>query len=175
MAFHYLDKCWHTINWTLGNTFQWNFNRNSSVFIWENHLKYNLQKIAAILYRPQCVNLLYTNLPCHVWLYDILTIDMLLDFTNEAWPHSSRVPFVSFLWLIKTCRRAVATPAWILTMWTRTKMLGARLLGWVCALWCLLGRGECKPKYFFLWVVCKFRTKLSTAQVSVLYIFEALT
>ena len=33
---HYLNQCWHIVNWTIGNKFQWNFNRNSNIFIQEN-------------------------------------------------------------------------------------------------------------------------------------------
>ena len=30
---HYLNQWWNIVNWTLGNKLQWNFNRNSSIFI----------------------------------------------------------------------------------------------------------------------------------------------
>ena len=30
---HYLNQCWVIVNWTLMNTFQWNFNQNSYIFI----------------------------------------------------------------------------------------------------------------------------------------------
>ena len=33
---HYLKQCWNIINWTLRNKCQWNFNRNSYIFIQEN-------------------------------------------------------------------------------------------------------------------------------------------
>ena len=30
---HYLNQCWHIVNWTIGNKFQWNINRNFHIFI----------------------------------------------------------------------------------------------------------------------------------------------
>ena len=32
---HYLNKCWFIAKWTPGNKFQWNSNRNSTIFIQE--------------------------------------------------------------------------------------------------------------------------------------------
>ena len=42
-------------NWTLWNKFQWNFNRNSNIFIHENEFESVVCEMAAILSRPQCV------------------------------------------------------------------------------------------------------------------------
>ena len=37
---HYLNQCWNTVNWTLGNKLQWNLNQNLNIFIqWKMHLK----------------------------------------------------------------------------------------------------------------------------------------
>ena len=33
---HYLNQCWLIVNWTPGNKFQWNLNRNPIIFIKEN-------------------------------------------------------------------------------------------------------------------------------------------
>ena len=33
---HYLNQCWNIDNWTPGNKLQWNFKRNSFIFIEEN-------------------------------------------------------------------------------------------------------------------------------------------
>ena len=33
---HYLNQCWNIVNWSLGNKLQWNFSRNSNIFIKEN-------------------------------------------------------------------------------------------------------------------------------------------
>ena len=32
----YLNQCWRIVNWSHGNKFQWNMNRNSVIFIQEN-------------------------------------------------------------------------------------------------------------------------------------------
>ena len=42
-------------HWTLGNKLQWNFNRNSNIFIQENALQNVVCEMASILSRPQCV------------------------------------------------------------------------------------------------------------------------
>ena len=43
------------INWTPRNKLQWNFNRNSYIFIQENAHENVVCKMASILSRPQCV------------------------------------------------------------------------------------------------------------------------
>ena len=48
-------KWWNIVNWTLRNKFQWNFNRNSNIFIQENALENVICEMASILSRPQCV------------------------------------------------------------------------------------------------------------------------
>ena len=45
-------------HWTLRNKVQWNINRNSCIFIQENASEIVVWKMAAILSRPQCVNIL---------------------------------------------------------------------------------------------------------------------
>ena len=45
----------------LGNKLQWNFNRNSYIFITENPFQYVICKMATILSRPQCVNKSFYN------------------------------------------------------------------------------------------------------------------
>ena len=54
---HYLNQCWNIVNWTLRNKLQWIFNRNSYIFIHENAFENVVCEMAAILSRPQCVNL----------------------------------------------------------------------------------------------------------------------
>ena len=41
---------------SLGTNFQWNFNRNSNIFIQENALEHVVSEMTSILSRPQCVN-----------------------------------------------------------------------------------------------------------------------
>ena len=48
-------KCWNIVNWTLRNKLQWNFNRNTYIFIKENASENVIWKMVAILSRPQCV------------------------------------------------------------------------------------------------------------------------
>ena len=48
---HYLKQCWVSINWTLRNKLQWNFNWNTNLFIHENASENTVCKMAAILSR----------------------------------------------------------------------------------------------------------------------------
>ena len=52
---HYLNQCWHIVNWTLGNKLQSNFNRNSNIFFQEKAFENVVWKIAAMLSRHQCI------------------------------------------------------------------------------------------------------------------------
>ena len=45
---HYLDQCWKIFNWTFRNKLQWNFNRNSNIFIQEVAFENVVCKIASI-------------------------------------------------------------------------------------------------------------------------------
>ena len=60
---HYLNQWWNIVNWTLKNKHQWDFNRNSYIFIQENAFENVVWKMAAILSRPQWVNGLRANKP----------------------------------------------------------------------------------------------------------------
>ena len=53
---HYLNQCWNIVNWTLQNNLQWNFNRNSNIFIQENALENVVCEMASILSQSQWVN-----------------------------------------------------------------------------------------------------------------------
>ena len=52
---HYLNQCWNIVNWTSRNKLQWNFSRNSWIFIHQNPFENVIWKMAAILSWPQCV------------------------------------------------------------------------------------------------------------------------
>ena len=54
---HYLNQCWNIVNWNLRNKLQWNFNRNSNIFIQEYALDNVVCEMASILSRPQCVDI----------------------------------------------------------------------------------------------------------------------
>ena len=55
-----MDKYCPIVNWTPWNKPQWNINRNSYIFIQENAFQNTVCEMAAILSRPQCVNLSFT-------------------------------------------------------------------------------------------------------------------
>ena len=52
---HYLNHYWNIVNWALKNKLQWNFNRNSDIFIQENALENVVWEMASILSWPQYV------------------------------------------------------------------------------------------------------------------------
>ena len=47
---HYLNQCWNSVNWTLGNKLQWNLNQNVYIFIQENAFEKFFWK-----WRPLCL------------------------------------------------------------------------------------------------------------------------
>ena len=53
---HYLNQCWHIVNWTLRNKLQWNSNQNTKLFIHENAFQNVIWEMAAILFRRRWVN-----------------------------------------------------------------------------------------------------------------------
>ena len=61
---YYLNQCWNIVNWTFRKKLEWNFNRNSNIFIQEIAIENVVCKMASILSQPQWVN---HYQPC-VWL-----------------------------------------------------------------------------------------------------------
>ena len=53
---HYLNQWFLIVNWILRNKSQWNLNQNTKIFIEENPFENVVCKMAAILFRPQCVS-----------------------------------------------------------------------------------------------------------------------
>ena len=51
---YYLHHCWVIDNWT-SDKHQWNLNRNITIFIQDNQFENVVWKMAAILFRHQCV------------------------------------------------------------------------------------------------------------------------
>ena len=51
---HCGKQCWPVVDWSYGNTFQWNSKRNTKNSFQLNAFKCIICKIAAILFRPQC-------------------------------------------------------------------------------------------------------------------------
>ena len=65
----YLNQWWNIVNWTLRNKLQWNFNRNSNIFINKNAFEDVVCEMVSILSRPQCVKVRWEidftkQLPC---------------------------------------------------------------------------------------------------------------
>ena len=58
-----LNQWWLVINCTTRNKLQWNFKRNTSIFVQENAFDCFACKVSAILFRPQYDKLL---LPCRL-------------------------------------------------------------------------------------------------------------
>ena len=54
---HYLNQCWVIVSWTLRNKLQWNFNRNTKLFIYENVSENIICEMAAIFSRGRWVNI----------------------------------------------------------------------------------------------------------------------
>ena len=63
VACHYANQCWLIVNWTLWDTFQWNSAQNTTICIQENWFENVICIMAAILIRPQCVNV---SVWCHI-------------------------------------------------------------------------------------------------------------
>ena len=65
---HYLNQCWFIVKWTLGNKFQWNKNKNCSLFIKKHAFENVVCEMVAILPQLQCLKYLsftYTNALIH--------------------------------------------------------------------------------------------------------------
>ena len=74
---HYLNQCWNIVNWTLGNKLQWNFNRNSNIFIEENTFENVVCEMLFISSRPQCVK--------HSWIKNHLFFESYTQHTGSKW------------------------------------------------------------------------------------------
>ena len=55
MPNHYLNQCWHIVNWIVGNRFLSNLNQNEYIATEENAFQNVICKMAAILSQPQFV------------------------------------------------------------------------------------------------------------------------
>ena len=92
-----LEYC-YIVNWTLWNKFQWNFNRNSNIFIQENAFENIVCEMSAILSRPQCVKAL---------LYFIVSGD--ITRTNET---KATAYFMGYIVLIPISGLALSAAIW---------------------------------------------------------------
>ena len=80
---HYLNQCWNIVDWTRRNKLQWNLNKNSNIFIHENALQNIVWKMAAILSRPQCINILgHDDAYMDHWTASLLA-EVMICFPNQ--------------------------------------------------------------------------------------------
>ena len=84
---HYLNQWWNIVDWNLTNKLQWNFNRNSNIFIQYNALENIVCEMPAILSRPQCVKpngwhiIIWTN---YRWLSSHFQFKCEESFLNQT-------------------------------------------------------------------------------------------
>ena len=82
MPSHYLNHCWNIVNSMLRNRLQWNFKRNSYIFIHENAFENGICRTVAILSKHQVVKLSST------WFQGIgkmLCWDILVDIEIRSY------------------------------------------------------------------------------------------
>ena len=79
---HYLNQCWFTVNWTLRNKLQPNFNRNSNIYLEDNAFENAVCKKAAILSQLQCVKPML-NTPNYMFLLWNAIEDFTIYMTNS--------------------------------------------------------------------------------------------
>ena len=73
---HYLNQCWNIVNWTLKNKLQWNFNRNSCLFIQENAFENVVCQNGGHLFQGRWVNIRLC--PDQLELYDLFIDQIVL-------------------------------------------------------------------------------------------------
>ena len=101
---HYLNKCWIIVNWTTTNKLQWNFNRNSNIFIQENAFENVVCEMASICLG---LNVLTPDVPrdfvghfekCHQFSKahrkSLMTKEVLTKTCSNVCIHMSKVNFV---------------------------------------------------------------------------------
>ena len=111
MQGHYLNQCWQTLHWTLGNKLQWYFNRHSNISIQEKASEYAVCEMAAILSRLQCVNCCHgePHWPPKTTASHLCYKNVLKSFAvNKAWVMS----FIDGLTLLGTKASADNTVSW---------------------------------------------------------------
>ena len=82
---HFLNQCWNIVNWALKNKLYWNLNRISHIFINEYAFENVVWKMAAILFRPECVKTKKRVLPIHIKVWGIiLTLPYVRTLAQDA-------------------------------------------------------------------------------------------
>ena len=77
------NYCWNIVKWNL----EWNFNRNSNIFIQENAFQNVVWEMASILSRPQCVKPLAVYVssgPTYILLTGMLHICHSISSSHNA-------------------------------------------------------------------------------------------
>ena len=97
-----MKQCWNIVNWTLRNKLQWNFNRNSYIFIQENVSVKVIWKMAAILFRPQCVNTcnISHRIRPYAMIYFSIKATLQYKFVETEWCMYASVVCISKLTII---------------------------------------------------------------------------
>ena len=79
---HYLNQCCKSVNWSLSNNLQWNFNWKSYIFVQVNAIENVVCKMSVILSRPQCVKSeLCTSRELCAWF----TVCTLFDYSSTGY------------------------------------------------------------------------------------------
>ena len=95
MPSYYLNQCWNSVDWNLRNKLQWNLKRNSYIFIQENSFENVVCEMAAILSRPQWVNVNKPRTQPGEWENRILVV---LSPTNSRRTWS--IPWLLMPWIL---------------------------------------------------------------------------
>ena len=83
---HYLNQCWHVVNWTLENKFLWNLNPNSNIFIQENVFENVVINMVNILSWPQCVkSWTYSSVAQTFWICFVKNFKTIGQFKWMLW------------------------------------------------------------------------------------------
>ena len=100
-----LNQCWVFGCWTLRNKLQWNFYRNSNIFIQENGLECVVCEMAAILSRPQCVN------------WSLPTATYMPQWIVSAWIVSAFVQITAWLLMLLFGQSHYLNQCWLIVNW----------------------------------------------------------
>ena len=117
------NQCWNIVNWTLRNKLQWNFNRNSIIFIQENALQNVVCEMASILSRPQCVKLACIKEKHHrarshyLGIYWDLNLRANRTQTIKRWIPQSLVHMkVTNVWKLAACSYSMTSKEWTILL-----------------------------------------------------------
>ena len=74
---HFVNQCWFTVNWTLRNKLQWNFNQNTKLCIHINASENIVCNMLAIVSRGRWVNTWYTYTILYLIIITIICLKVL--------------------------------------------------------------------------------------------------